>query len=73
MENPGVYLSRLRARMVQRFSKFVAALKVGINAGGRAGLAGENSGNMLDIIFVAAIVLFIGIAILYVRACERLR
>jgi len=28
---------------------------------------------MLDIIFLAATALFVGIAILYVRACERLR
>jgi hypothetical protein len=28
---------------------------------------------MLDIVFIAATALFVGIAILYVRACERLR
>jgi len=28
---------------------------------------------MLDIIFLAATALFVGVAILYVRGCERLR
>jgi len=28
---------------------------------------------MLDIIFLAAMALFVGVAVLYVRGCERLR
>lgn len=28
---------------------------------------------MLDVVFIAATALFVGLAILYVRACERLR
>jgi hypothetical protein len=28
---------------------------------------------MLDFVFIAATALFVGVAILYVRACERLR
>jgi hypothetical protein len=28
---------------------------------------------MLDVIFIAATALFVGVAILYVRGCERLR
>jgi hypothetical protein len=33
----------------------------------------EKEEHMLDVIFLAAIVIFVAVAILYVRGCERLR